>query len=453
LFFGGNINNQEVAYIDARDSRSWTLLHILNGDFYTDESGNKRSRCSGFKVHDSTFGPSGLPELDSQGQGQWSDGISLGCEQSEVTNNVITDTTDGGIVIFGSPGSLISGNTVRAVHRQAISGIVMVDYFQDGNLNNVRVTNNVVDAAGAYIRVGIGMGTSTYLCNYQDKPNRGGIVSNNRLTGNYMGYGFAISGVSNWTVEGNISEARHSGTFVHDTCNGRPTTPGSFLIQRNLSQGNFQGEFSDASLEGIFDVVGQSGNWVTPYCSGQKFSGCSVNGNARCTDYGGDYYPNWDSNSWNTCNSACNMPNPDNYCVPPALPPLPSPLPSPSPSPSPSPTPIVEPSPSPSPSPSPTTPPQIVLACTGITNNTSEPTVGQIVQLTCVGSVTPAGATSLSYEFRSRINQGSWQSLTAAGNKANLAINACGTYAAQCRVCGMIGGGKQCSPLWNSATN
>jgi parallel beta-helix repeat protein len=38
------------------------------------------------------------------------DGISLACSNSTVSGNVILDATDGGIVIFGSPGSKVTGN-------------------------------------------------------------------------------------------------------------------------------------------------------------------------------------------------------------------------------------------------------------------------------------------------------------------------------------------------------
>lgn len=45
---------------------------------------------------------------------EWADGISLSCKFSTVTNNTVTGATDGGIVIFGSPGSHIYNNTVKA---------------------------------------------------------------------------------------------------------------------------------------------------------------------------------------------------------------------------------------------------------------------------------------------------------------------------------------------------
>lgn len=42
---------------------------------------------------------------------QWADGISLSCKGSTVFNNTIIGATDGGIVVFGSPGSWVHGNT------------------------------------------------------------------------------------------------------------------------------------------------------------------------------------------------------------------------------------------------------------------------------------------------------------------------------------------------------
>lgn len=58
----------------------------------------------------------------------WADGISLACTNSTVRNNLIIDAPDGGIVIFGAPGSIIEGNIIRAETRTLLGGITMVDY-------------------------------------------------------------------------------------------------------------------------------------------------------------------------------------------------------------------------------------------------------------------------------------------------------------------------------------
>lgn len=50
---------------------------------------------------------------------QWADGISISCANSLVENNHIWDATDGGIVVFGSPGSTIRNNTIEATDVRA----------------------------------------------------------------------------------------------------------------------------------------------------------------------------------------------------------------------------------------------------------------------------------------------------------------------------------------------
>lgn len=91
-------------------------------------------------VSNNVIGPAG----QSYGTGPIADGISLACENSIVQDNelfgelslvalsfpppptsrsrpppsypILTDITDGGIVIFSAPGSLISGNTITAIN-------------------------------------------------------------------------------------------------------------------------------------------------------------------------------------------------------------------------------------------------------------------------------------------------------------------------------------------------
>jgi hypothetical protein len=107
--------------------------------------------------------------------------------------------------------------------------------------------------------------------------------------------------------------------------------------------------------------------------------------------------------------------------------------------------------PNPSPSPSPGTP---VLACTGLTQTpaTASPALGSVLTFTCAGTVTPAGATALTYKFRYSLNDGADQLMTnVTANTARLTISTCGTYSVQCKVCGTIGGVQKCDPIWQGA--
>ncbi|KAI6152373.1 hypothetical protein BKA82DRAFT_993417 [Pisolithus tinctorius] len=76
---------------------------------------------------------------------QWADGISVSCRNSLVRNNMINNPTDGGIVLFGSPGTRVENNTIWVESNTLLGGINMVDYNPfSGNYSGVVVTNNTI---------------------------------------------------------------------------------------------------------------------------------------------------------------------------------------------------------------------------------------------------------------------------------------------------------------------
>jgi len=105
------------------------------------------------------------------------DGISLACAESTISNNTVTDATDGGIVVFGAPGSTVSGNTIQSINRNLLGGINMqvptalcivhllirfmnrVDWGPwYGDYNGVTVTGNTLIAKSAMIKIGVAIG-------------------------------------------------------------------------------------------------------------------------------------------------------------------------------------------------------------------------------------------------------------------------------------------------------
>jgi len=93
------------------------------------------------------------------------------------------------------------------------------------------------------------------------------------------------------------------------------------------------------------------------------------------------------------------------------------------------------------------------LACVSLTKNKVDSAieVGSVVTFTCAGSVTPTGATTLSYAFRLRKDAGSWQTLVANGATTSYAVATAGTYEVQCKTCGEIEGASVCDPVWEGA--
>jgi hypothetical protein len=71
---------------------------------------------------------SGHPPPEGERMGQWADGISFAGFDGLVAGNLIMDATDGAIVVFGAPGSLITSNTIITRTRSCLGGICMGDY-------------------------------------------------------------------------------------------------------------------------------------------------------------------------------------------------------------------------------------------------------------------------------------------------------------------------------------
>ena len=95
---GGPNANQLIEYVHSFDPRSWSCLHVAEGAL---------DNCTDVTVQNNDIGPSGSDEFE-----QWADGISVACRNSVIKNNMINNPTDGGIVLFGSPGTRVENNTI-----------------------------------------------------------------------------------------------------------------------------------------------------------------------------------------------------------------------------------------------------------------------------------------------------------------------------------------------------
>jgi parallel beta-helix repeat protein len=171
--WGGAATGQIVEWVKAYEPRGWSVLVMSHGDDH---------RCSGAEARYNELGPGGRAAYGL------ADGISLACRNSIVENNTIVDVTDGGIVIFQAPGSLVQNNTIRAESRIMFYGISMVDYGPyDGDFTGTRVIGNTIDAQGALIRRGISMGPYVGCIPAEETTlrSRGAVVTGNVLEGDH----------------------------------------------------------------------------------------------------------------------------------------------------------------------------------------------------------------------------------------------------------------------------
>lgn len=251
---GGPNSGQLIEYVHSYDPRSWSCLHIDEGP----------SNCTNVTVQNNDIGPAGSDLFQ-----QWADGISVACTNSLVRNNMINNPTDGGIVLFGSPGTRVENNTIWVENNTLLGGINMVDVTPfSGDYKGVVVINNTIvggfatnpDTGSAtkgtnnedvIIKIGIAIGPRTWFGNeYLNNVSTGGTVLNNQLTGAFS-YGIAISSATNFTVENNVLIGNTSfiGARGPNCTTGDPTpSPAPFIIDiNNTAQSTTQSDFADTS--------------------------------------------------------------------------------------------------------------------------------------------------------------------------------------------------------------
>lgn len=240
----GGASDQVVSGTVLLEPRGWTALHFFEG-----EVTNSVPRCQRAQALGNRIGPAGNPVPDRK----WADGISLACGNSVVRDNIITDATDGGIVVFGAPGSIIENNTIIAKTREMLGGINLVDYKpMNGNYTGTVVRGNVIEAKSAFIKVGMAMGLPVWDC--KEGTVHGATVTGNTLRGLHMGYGYAMNRVSGWTFTGNVDESRHVGVPAAG-CGGPVSDPAGYQKQVVSDDSVLQPGFADAQLDYVLGVT------------------------------------------------------------------------------------------------------------------------------------------------------------------------------------------------------
>jgi Right handed beta helix region len=223
---GGDVSGIEVDHVRAFDPRGWSVLHVFEG-----------KSCSGARVVYNDIGPSGHPNHE------WADGISFACRDGFIQHNTITDPSDGGIVIFGAPGTLVEDNLIVTRSNTLLGGINLVDYGPfDGDYAGTIVRHNRIQASGGYIKVGIAAGPVVWG-DRKGRNVRGAQIADNTIVGDNIGFGIAADGVTDFTITGNRTQGRFGGVRG-ERCWPNTTPPGHPFIRNPAStSGTFQEDF------------------------------------------------------------------------------------------------------------------------------------------------------------------------------------------------------------------
>jgi parallel beta-helix repeat protein len=227
---GGDVTGVRIENVRAFDPRGWSTLHVFEG----------ARKCTNARVTGNTIGPAGTADDNA-----WADGISFACRNGLVADNTVVDASDGGIVIFGSPGTRVENNTVVTQHNLTLGGINLVDYNPfGGDYSAVIVRGNRVETrGGGFIKVAIAIGPAVWGVGTVEQINHGGTVVGNFISGNGFGYGIVVDGTSDFTVIGNHVSG-HSKGWSAETCDKAHAPPGlAFLRDPSATAGSYQTNF------------------------------------------------------------------------------------------------------------------------------------------------------------------------------------------------------------------
>lgn len=226
---GGDVTAVRVDHVVAGDPRGWSTLHIFEGS----------KLCQGATLTNNRIGPAGTAD------GHWADGISFACRDGLVAGNTVRDATDGGIVVFGSPGTRVENNTIETRNAVLLGGINLVDFAPfGGDYRGVQVRNNRIVARRGFIKVGIAAGPAVWTTGSRT-VNVGGRIERNRIIGPNLGYGIVVDGVSDFAVIGNrVSTPLIGGS--NERCEpGHVAAGTTFVYDAEHSSGTFQHDFKN----------------------------------------------------------------------------------------------------------------------------------------------------------------------------------------------------------------
>jgi hypothetical protein len=227
---GGDVTGVRVHHVVASNPRGWSTLHVFEGS----------RLCRGAKVTNNLIGPAGTPD------GNWADGISFACRDGLIAYNSVLDATDGGIVVFGSPGTVVENNTIETRKAVLLGGINLVDFAPfDGDYRGVIIRNNRIVAKTGFIKVGIAVGPATWGAGPNSPMNYGGHIENNEIIGSHLGYGIVVDGVRDFDIFGNRATNKLIGGSQERCDPGNVKAGTTFVYDRARSTGKFQREFEN----------------------------------------------------------------------------------------------------------------------------------------------------------------------------------------------------------------
>lgn len=271
-FFGGrNGSNQRFNRVYTFDSTAQSAFKIQEADaaFRNTRQGNRIQNCLVFGAGADARGNGRNTNIN----GLWADAIGMCHRETVISNNVVIDGTDVGIVVFTAPYSRIENNAIATISRAGLGGVNLLDtlYYTEWGIGgtdtlgrvqfnfSTTVQHNYLDARGSRIDIGIPVGWRTWRPEPPIETNNpyGTQILNNTLDGKAFAYGIAVANGFNVTATGNVSYATHSGTGGYFNVKGKIPDPASaFAYSTNhVFNSTYGPEFQPATKTNGLDFL------------------------------------------------------------------------------------------------------------------------------------------------------------------------------------------------------
>ena len=225
--FGGDASDQVVSWVEAYEPRGWSTVYMNEGNKSWNGSAWVGGCTGGQVTHNNVHNAGDHANL-------YADGISYACRNGYVGYNTVTDATDGGIIVFGAPGTLIESNTISNSNAIGLGGIGFdgIPYQRFVVINGTStlvndssgtiVQNNTI-SSGLYfgavtMEIAVAMGPRAWWssCDFPSNEAKvvyGATINNNMLSGANFEYGFVADGVDHLTATGNYLAQYSFGQF------------------------------------------------------------------------------------------------------------------------------------------------------------------------------------------------------------------------------------------------
>ncbi len=247
---GATVDNDFLA-----NSMGWSTIHS-----YGSLDGRP---CAGNTITNNTI--TAYPSVHANQQ--WTDGISVGCENTLVQYNQVVDPTDVGIVVFNAypaiQKSRVANNTVVSVGNAAF-GAMGFDPLQNRSAGQPDFTGSAIadnilwSGPNTHFIIGLAIGTRPWFAT--GEIGRGASATGNTTAGirTRFGAGIVISGMEAATVQANVFEAEPiPKSWTH-------CAVGNVLasVSAGLASGSIQ-QYSDVYVNGCMSDYGPVGMITT----------------------------------------------------------------------------------------------------------------------------------------------------------------------------------------------